>query len=147
MDTLLDVGSLIYDTYKFAKDPSWGNAGYVALDAASALVPFVPSASSAVRAGKALSKVDDGADIASSAAKAAEGTGNNPLRRTGDQQALHDLAKESVKEAKKGNPISEQEAKVLDEWANEYGVPQHHQAYSGSGKHFPGGNYQDHTHI
>lgn len=46
--------------------------------------------------------------------------------RTEDQQALHDLAKESVKAAKKGNPISESEAKVLDEWAEEYSVPQHH---------------------
>ncbi|KAA8998360.1 hypothetical protein F4V43_16540 [Paenibacillus spiritus] len=113
LDTLLDVGSLIYDTYKLAKDPSWGNAGYVALDAASALVPFVPSASSAVRAGKALSKADDGTDIASSAAKAAEGTGNNPLRRTGDQQALHDLAKESVKEAKKETQSPSKKRKFL----------------------------------
>jgi len=29
----------------------------------------------------------------------------------------------------------------------EYNVSQHHQAYSGSGNHFAGGNYMDHTHI
>ena len=69
------------------------------------------------------------------------------LIRTQDQQALHDLAKESVKNAKNGQPISESEAKILDELAEEYGVPQHHQAYPGSGQHFPGGNYSDHTHI
>lgn len=43
--------------------------------------------------------------------------------------------------------IIEQEAMILDEWAQEYNVPQHHQAYPGSGEHFPGGNYMDHTHI
>ena len=69
------------------------------------------------------------------------------MRRNPDQQALHDLAKESVKKAKNGQPISEEEAKILDGWAKEYDVLQHHQAYPGSGEHFPGGNYQDHTHI
>ena len=43
--------------------------------------------------------------------------------------------------------IIEQEAMILDEWAQEYNVPQHHQAYPDSGEHFPGGNYMDHTHI
>lgn len=60
---------------------------------------------------------------------------------------MHDLAKDSVKRAKNGNPISLEEAQILDEWAAEYNVPQHHQAYPGSGEHFPGGNYSDHTHI
>ena len=60
---------------------------------------------------------------------------------------MHDLAKESAKNAKNGNPISFEEAQILDEWAVEYNVPQHHQAYPGSGEHFPGGNHSDHTHI
>ena len=68
-------------------------------------------------------------------------------RQTPDQKALRDLAKEAEKLAKKGNPISEDEAKILDDWADEYNVPQHHKAYPGSGKHFKGGNYLDHTHI
>ena len=68
-------------------------------------------------------------------------------RQAPDQKALHDLAKDSVKRAKNGNPISLEEAQILDEWAAEYNVPQHHQAYPGSGEHFPGGNYSDHTHI
>ena len=73
--------------------------------------------------------------------------GGNSKRQTPDQKALRDLAKEAEKSAKKGNPISEEEAKILDEWAREYNVPQHHQSYKGSGEHFPGGNYSDHTHI
>ncbi len=72
---------------------------------------------------------------------------NNSKRQTPDQQALRELAKEAANRAKQGNPISEEEARILDEWAQEYNVPQHHQAYKGSGEHFPGGNYSDHTHI
>ncbi len=68
-------------------------------------------------------------------------------RQTPDQKALRDLAKEAEKSAKKGNPISEKEARILDDWADEYDVPQHHKAYPGSGEHFKGGNYSDHTHI
>ncbi|ULO09538.1 hypothetical protein H1230_12640 [Paenibacillus sp. 19GGS1-52] len=80
-------------------------------------------------------------------AKATEEVASNSLRRSADQQALDDVAKDSVKSAKQGNPISEAEAKTLDDWATEYSVPQHHQAYTGSGQHFPGGNFQDHTYI
>ena len=68
-------------------------------------------------------------------------------RQTPDQNALHKLAKEAEKNAKNGNPISYEEAKILDEWAKEYNVPQHHPAEVGSGQHFPGGNHMDHTHI
>ena len=68
-------------------------------------------------------------------------------RQTPDQSALCKLAKEAAKNAKNGNPISYDEAKILDEWASEYNVPQHHPAERGSGHHFPGGNYMDHTHI
>ena len=68
-------------------------------------------------------------------------------RQTPNQSALHKLAKEAEKNAKNGNPISYEEAKILDEWAKEYNVPQHHPAEVGSGQHFPGGNHMDHTHI
>ena len=34
--------------------------------------------------------------------------------------------------------VSYEEAKILDEWAKEYNVPQHHPAEVGSGQHFPG---------
>jgi len=52
------------------------------------------------------------------------------------EKVLRDLAKEAEKSANRGKPISEDDAKTLDEWADEYGVPQHHKAYPGSGKHF-----------
>ncbi len=68
-------------------------------------------------------------------------------RQTPDQKALLDLAKEAARNARNGMPISYEEARILDAWAEEYNVPQHHQAYPGSGEHFPGGNYSDHTHI
>ena len=68
-------------------------------------------------------------------------------KQNANQKALRDLAKEAEKSAKNGDPISEEEAKVLDEWADEYEVPQHHKTLSGSGRHFKGGNNSDHTHI
>ena len=65
--------------------------------------------------------------------------------RTPDQQALADLAKEVKNNAKHGQFISYNEAQILDDWAMEYGVPQHHQALIGSGSHWITG--WDHTHI
>ena len=92
-----------------------------------------------------------GAQVAGQSGKngfADTGTGGKTSKvRTEDQQALDDLAEESVRRAKTGNPISKQEAKILDEWAKEYKVPQHHGVQDGSGSHFPGGGFQDHTHI
>nr|WP_297707526.1 polymorphic toxin-type HINT domain-containing protein [uncultured Butyrivibrio sp.] len=81
-------------------------------------------------------------------ANAVQNAGENISKsQTPDQKALFDISKEAVQQAKNGNPISYEEAKILDEWATEYGVPQHHQAYIGSGLHFPGGNFMNHTHI
>ena len=74
-------------------------------------------------------------------------TSGNSLRQTADQKALLDLAKGAANSAKNGNKISAAEATILDSWAVEYNVTQHHQSYAGSGEHFPGGNYSDHTHI
>ncbi len=66
-------------------------------------------------------------------------------RRTADQQALHDLAREIERNAKRGVFISYEDATILDEWAREYNVPQGHTALIGSGKHWRTG--WDHTHI
>ena len=70
---------------------------------------------------------------------------NRCQRLTEDQQALSDLANDANNSAKKGKFISYAEAQILDEWAYEYNVPQHHQAYIGSGAHWTTG--WDHTHI
>lgn len=71
--------------------------------------------------------------------------GNYSNVRTPNQQALADLAKEVNYNARHGQFISYSEAQILDEWAMEYAVPQHHQALIGSGSHRCTG--WDHTHI
>ena len=97
------------------------------------------------------SLLDDWQDKSIDGAKGGITTGSTvtggTIRQTTDQKALYDLAKGAVQSAKSGTYISVEEAKILDSWAVEYNVPQHHQAYSGSGNHFAGGNYMDHTHI
>ena len=66
--------------------------------------------------------------------------------RTADQQSLADLAKEVEQNAHRGKFISYEEAQLLDQWANEYGIYQsHHYAQIGSGAHWVTG--WDHTHI
>ncbi len=72
-------------------------------------------------------------------------TNPSPKAQTGNQRTLLQLAKEAIQQAKAGNPISYDEACILDEWAAEYGVPQHHPAQIGSGAHWSAG--YDHTHI
>jgi RHS repeat-associated protein len=69
-DTLFDIGSVIWSTIELIKEPSWENAGLLALDVASAVVPFVPAmgatirvADKAIDAGKAIGKADNAADI------------------------------------------------------------------------------------
>ncbi len=64
---------------------------------------------------------------------------------TGDQNALRQLAEWAIRMAKAGHPISYEDAQLLDQWAAEYGVPQHHPVQIGSGSHWCM-NY-DHTHI
>lgn len=68
-------------------------------------------------------------------------------RHTPNQEALLELAHEAERAAKRGTPLSYDEAKIPDEWAKEYNVPRHHPSMVGSGSHFPGGNYMDHAHI
>jgi RHS repeat-associated protein len=42
IETIADIASLGYDSYQFAKKPSWGNAGMLAWSAAAVLIPIVP---------------------------------------------------------------------------------------------------------
>ena len=79
-----------------------------------------------------------------------EGTGeagkeiDDSKRQTPDQQALRELAEEADRRARAKHPISEDEARILDEWADEYGVDQHHKTDDGKDGHWKKGN---HTHI
>ncbi|MBU3131875.1 hypothetical protein KPL40_05365 [Clostridium gasigenes] len=64
----------------------------------------------------------------------------------GNRGALDQLGKELEQAFKrKGKVISEDEGKIIDEWANEYGVSQHHGVQDGSGQHWEPGF--EHTHI
>ena len=42
IDTLFDIASFGSSVYDFVKNPSWGNAGYIAWDVGAAVVPGVP---------------------------------------------------------------------------------------------------------
>ena len=73
------------------------------------------------------------------------GISNTSPGHTPDQSALMQLVKAIVANAKNGQFITFDEAKILDEWAAEYNVTQKHTAFIGSGKHWRTG--WDHTHI
>jgi len=73
VDTALDVASVAWSTRALIRKPSWANAGYLALDVASAIVPFVPSISTAIRARKA-TKALKAADTVTDFTRAARAT-------------------------------------------------------------------------
>ena len=108
-------------------------------DMADLMIPCVAGIGEGIRGAKTVAKIADKADDVSDTVKAVCKSGSKAeipsvsKRQTPDQSALHKLAKEAEKNAKKGNPISYEEAKILDEWAKEYNMPQHH--------------YMDHIHI
>lgn len=55
IETVVDIGSVVYSLYALGKDPSWENAGWLALDVGGAVIPFVPSGST-FKGGKAAFK-------------------------------------------------------------------------------------------
>jgi hypothetical protein len=59
-DTVIDVISVGWSLYDFIKDPSWSNAGWLALDVVFAAVPFLTGS----RLIKSASKLDDISDVA-----------------------------------------------------------------------------------
>jgi hypothetical protein len=156
---IVDAFFLAVDAGEFIKHPSIKNAGWVFLDVACFADPT--GAGSTIAHGakvahvmeETLHAVDEAEKTVEIAGKSRKLTMNLQLfaqkavRRTGNQQALAELGKESISKAKRGKHISYEEAKILDKWAKEYKVDQHHQAYRGNGKHWPGGNNFDHTHI
>ena len=54
-DIIWDVVSLVTNIVEFVKNPSLENVGYVALDTVSAIVPYLPASSAAIKGGKAVS--------------------------------------------------------------------------------------------
>ncbi len=55
-ETIFDIGFAIWSLVDFIKDPTWENAGWLALDAFAVAVPFLPGGS------KVITKADDIAD-------------------------------------------------------------------------------------
>lgn len=52
-----------------------------------------------------------------------------------------------MKNANNGKFISYKDARIIDSWANEYNIPQHHDAnYPNSGSHWKATGW-DHTHL
>jgi len=68
---IADVGFFAYDVYKFARDPSWSNAGDLALDAVG-LLPLIPSVGLIKAAGKGIDKAIDASKTVERAENAAD---------------------------------------------------------------------------
>ena len=68
-----------------------------------------------------------------------------PPEEDENQKALRKIVTEVLKNVKRGKFISEKEARILDEWCEDYKIPQHHKAQIGSGKHWK--MRWDHTHF
>lgn len=62
-----------------------------------------------------------------------------------NRRALKELGIRVDRNARIGKFISFEEAQIIDSWAEEYGISQHHKAEIGSGKHYTMG--WDHTHL
>ncbi|MCR4408637.1 MAG: hypothetical protein NUW24_17245, partial [Anaerolineae bacterium] len=63
IDWLLDIGGLAFDIYQLHQDPSLANWGWLALDVALWVLPFVPAAAGA------LTHADEAADLARAAGR------------------------------------------------------------------------------
>ena len=68
---IADIGFFAYDVYKFAKDPSWSNAGDLALDAVG-LLPLIPSVGLIKAVGKGIDKAIDASKTFERAENAAD---------------------------------------------------------------------------
>lgn len=156
IDTILDIIFCIVDVVAVIIDPSVENQIALAADAACLAIPFATGGGLVARGVSAANKAIDAYNAVDNTLDAYNAIDNGidagktidnvtePLRRTGDQQALADLAQDSVRRNKAGNPISFDDAKILDRWANEYNVPFHHQSdYYFNSPHWEG----PHTHI
>lgn len=59
-DWILDILSIGWSLVDFIKNPTWANAGWLALDVILGVIPFVPAIGKGI---KGLSKIDDVVDI------------------------------------------------------------------------------------
>lgn len=85
IETAFDIASIGYDVYSFAKKPSWGNAGALAVDTVATFLPFVPAPGTLVRVGgKALGAADKLGDINRAGKAISEAEKMAEVRRIGN---------------------------------------------------------------
>jgi RHS repeat-associated protein len=70
-----DIASIAFDVYQMASEPSWGNAGWLALDVALTCLPGIPAGAGPLAKGltKVTKFVEDGEKVVKGADKAVEG--------------------------------------------------------------------------
>ncbi|HEV8581233.1 MAG TPA: putative toxin, partial [Thermoanaerobaculia bacterium] len=62
-DYVADVVGLGWDIYQFAKEPSWGNAGFIGLDVVLGAIPFIPNTGAAKLGAKGVNALSDGLSL------------------------------------------------------------------------------------
>jgi len=64
LESLFDVGCIIYDIHELWKNPTWGNVGWLLLDVGCLILPGVPALSPVLKATKWFDKANDVRKIA-----------------------------------------------------------------------------------
>jgi len=62
-ETVFDIASTLWSAYDLVTDPSWANAGWLALDIGGLIIPFVPSTGQIAKAGVKVAGKADGIKI------------------------------------------------------------------------------------
>jgi hypothetical protein len=64
VDTVIDIAFIIWGIVDLIQNPTWGNAGWLALDIAFAVLPFLPNVGKIAKGGaKIITKADDIVDF------------------------------------------------------------------------------------
>jgi len=64
LESLFDIGCIIYDIYELQRNPTWGNVGWLLLDVGCLILPGVPALSPVLKATKWFDKANDVRKIA-----------------------------------------------------------------------------------
>jgi len=123
---IADFAFFGYDVYKFARDPSWSNAGDLALDAVG-LLPLIPSVGMIRAAGKGLGKLDDAIRSGKGGKELLEGIKN--IGRPGRSENIREVVGSS------------EDAKKLFEKLSQGGKPVDKVGYKGKGVELPDGTF------
>ncbi|TVX92177.1 RHS repeat-associated core domain-containing protein [Paenibacillus agilis] len=82
-DTVADIGFIGYDLYQLFTDPSWENAGYLALDTGAAFFPFVTGAGATARGVKGAKNTNKVSRATSSVAEFTVNMGIHSVKNKG----------------------------------------------------------------